>query len=78
MSEKIYIIPPKRTRYLSEISENNRAYDTWAEKEAETADKLYALAQTIALVGGPDKLKGESAGKDADELIKPRRPFRSD
>ena len=27
MSEKIYIIPPNRTRYLSEIAENNRNYD---------------------------------------------------
>ncbi|MFT5581595.1 MAG: methylmalonyl-CoA mutase, partial [Psychromonas sp.] len=27
MSEKIFVIPPDRTRYLSEISENNRAYD---------------------------------------------------
>src|SRR4030095_15093427 len=27
MSEKIYIIPPARSRYLSEISENNRGYD---------------------------------------------------
>ena len=27
MSEKIYVIPPARTRYLSEISESNRAYD---------------------------------------------------
>ncbi|HKL03662.1 MAG TPA: cobalamin-dependent protein, partial [Cryomorphaceae bacterium] len=69
MSEKIYIIPPNRTRYLSEISENNRAYDTWAEKEAQTADKLYALAQTISLVGGPDKLKGEEPDSEADELI---------
>ena len=27
MSEKIFIIPPARIRYLSEIAENNRAYD---------------------------------------------------
>ncbi|MDB0011630.1 cobalamin-dependent protein, partial [Crocinitomicaceae bacterium] len=27
MSEKIFVIPPERTRYLSEISENNRSYD---------------------------------------------------
>lgn len=26
-SEKIFIIPPARVRYLSEISENNRSYD---------------------------------------------------
>ena len=30
MSEKIFVIPPNRVRYLSEISENNRAYDNWA------------------------------------------------
>ena len=27
MSEKVFVIPPKRTRYLSEIAENNRQYD---------------------------------------------------
>lgn len=43
MSEKIYIIPPKRTRYLSEISENNRSYDEWSEKQAETARQLFSL-----------------------------------
>jgi isobutyryl-CoA mutase len=29
MSEKIFVIPPDRTRYLSEISENNRTFDKW-------------------------------------------------
>jgi isobutyryl-CoA mutase len=43
MSEKIFIIPPHRTRYLSEISENNRKYDEWARKQAELAGKAYAL-----------------------------------
>src|SRR5690606_17128444 len=27
MSEKVFVIPPHRTRYLSEIAENNRKYD---------------------------------------------------
>jgi isobutyryl-CoA mutase len=47
MSEKIYIIPPNRTRYLSEISENNRKYDAWAEKQAELARQLFALRRSI-------------------------------
>ncbi|HSI89876.1 MAG TPA: cobalamin-dependent protein, partial [Adhaeribacter sp.] len=34
MSEKVYIIPPSRTRYLSEISENNRNYDKWVAAQA--------------------------------------------
>lgn len=42
-SEKIYIIPPKRIRYLSEIADNNRKYDAWAAEEAEKAGVLYAL-----------------------------------
>lgn len=47
MSEKIYIIPPKRTRYLSEIAENNRSYDQWSEDQANIADRLYAMSKTI-------------------------------
>src|SRR5258708_5511884 len=43
MSEKIFVIPPHRTRYLSEISENNRGYDQWVKAQAELAQKLYAV-----------------------------------
>ena len=42
-SEKVYIIPPNRTRYLSEIAETNRAYDAWVNKQSEIAEKLYGL-----------------------------------
>jgi methylmalonyl-CoA mutase len=47
MSEKIYVIPPNRTRYLSEITENNRNYNNWVEKQAEVAEKLYAINKTM-------------------------------
>jgi methylmalonyl-CoA mutase len=43
MSEKIFVIPPNRTRYLSEISESNRHYDKWVNEQAAIAQKLYAL-----------------------------------
>ena len=52
MSEKIFIIPPDRTRYLSEISENNRDYNQWADKQAEIADRLYGLFRSIAAISG--------------------------
>lgn len=42
-SEKIYIIPPSRVRYLSEIAESNRHYDDWTKAEARKAGLLYAL-----------------------------------
>ncbi len=49
-SEKIYIIPPKRVRYLSEISENNRNYDKTVKEQAEIATKAYLLAGSMELV----------------------------
>ncbi len=47
MSEKIFVIPPARTRYLSEISENNRAYDNKGKEQVEIAQKLYGIYKTI-------------------------------
>jgi methylmalonyl-CoA mutase len=47
MSEKIFIIPPGRTRYLSEISETNRLYDERVLKQSEAADKLYGLWRAL-------------------------------
>ncbi len=52
MSEKIFVIPPARTRYLSEISENNRAYDKKAVEQVEVAQKLYGIFKTICVVSG--------------------------
>lgn len=51
ISEKIFVIPPARTRYLSEISESNRAYDKRANAQAEVAQKLYGIYKTICSVG---------------------------
>jgi len=50
MSQKIYIIPPNRTRYLSEISENNRNYDVWVDRQSEIARKLFGLKQALEVI----------------------------
>lgn len=49
--EKIFVIPPARTRYLSEIAENNRNYDQNALTQAQIAQKLYGLYLTLCSVG---------------------------
>jgi len=69
-SEKIYIIPPKRTRYLAEIAESNRRYDDWVRKQADVAQKLDAVQQVMELLSSPAKKGQEAAlsGK-ANELI---------
>ena len=47
MSEKIFVIPPARVRYLSEIAENNRGYDKKVDEQVLVAQKLYGILQTI-------------------------------
>jgi methylmalonyl-CoA mutase len=47
MSEKIFVIPPARTRYLSEIAESNRAYDKTANEQVEVAQRLFGIYKTI-------------------------------
>ena len=63
MSEKIYVIPPDRTRYLSEISENNRGYDKWVNQQVEVADRLYGITKSIESIKATDI-------EDKDRLIK--------
>lgn len=43
MSEKIYVIPPDRTRYLAEIVDDNKRYDRLVEKQAEIARTLWRV-----------------------------------
>jgi len=52
MSEKIFVIPPHRTRYLSEIAENNRKYDATALTQQQVAQKLFGIFKTIESVSG--------------------------
>ncbi|MEM1326441.1 MAG: methylmalonyl-CoA mutase family protein [Bacteroidota bacterium] len=55
-SEKIYIIPPKRVRYLSEIADNNRRYDQEAQQQAEVATQLFALQKTQETLTDSEKI----------------------
>ena len=43
IQEKTFIIPPNRTRYLSEISETIRNYNQWANQQADIAQQLQGL-----------------------------------
>ncbi|HEY9006990.1 MAG TPA: methylmalonyl-CoA mutase family protein, partial [Ohtaekwangia sp.] len=63
MSEKIFVIPPHRTRYLSEISESNRGFDHWVKEQAACAQKLYGIMLSIETLQ-------QSSIEDKDRLIK--------
>lgn len=70
-TEKIYIIPPNRVRYLSEISETVRNYNKWAEEQSEIAEKLHQLAGSMEMLkenGAEDKT--ESLKALYDEIVR--------
>ncbi len=63
MSEKIFIIPPSRTRYLSEIADDNRNENKWVEEQCAVADELYGLQLSVLSLQ-------KSNLEDKDRLIK--------
>ena len=63
MSEKIFVIPAKRNRYLAEIADTNRAYDAWVEQQKIVAQELYALNASIQYLE-------QSKSKDKEQLKK--------
>ncbi|MGD1840377.1 MAG: methylmalonyl-CoA mutase family protein [Thermonemataceae bacterium] len=62
MSEKMYIIPPDRVRYLAEIVESSQGYDRFTAEQTKIARQMYQLRGTI------DLLKA-SIGKKTIEIV---------
>lgn len=69
--DKIHIIPPHRTRYLSEISETIRNYNKWADEQAATAQHIQSVKTSIDILkrdGNEAKALEESLTKLKESL----------
>jgi methylmalonyl-CoA mutase len=70
-TSKSQVIPPKRVRYLSEISESNRSYDNWVEEQCAIASKLYQI-NGVKNLGGLEDLRGlNDVQKQFEEQLHP-------
>ncbi|PLX04391.1 MAG: hypothetical protein C0595_03620, partial [Marinilabiliales bacterium] len=70
-NEKIYIIPPNRVRYLSEISETVRSYNQWAEDQSNIAEKLHQLAGSMEMLKeSGNEEKTDSLKALYDEIVR--------
>ena len=67
MSEKRWIIPPDRTRYLAEIAETCDDYDAFVQAQAAIARRMYQLHGTIAALR-------QNIGKKRLEIVEPSGP----
>jgi methylmalonyl-CoA mutase len=68
--EKVYIIPPDRTRYLAEIEESSRAYGNWVNEQCKVAQQLFQVKGVMELVetqhlASPDK----SASSEMQNIV---------
>ncbi|WP_219126655.1 methylmalonyl-CoA mutase family protein [Mucilaginibacter sp. 21P] len=57
-SEKIYIIPPDRIRYLAEIAESSASYTNWVNEQRRIAQQLYNIKGTIEITEDKIETKG--------------------
>jgi isobutyryl-CoA mutase len=68
---KSQIIPPKRVRYLSEISESNRTYDNWVKEQSAIASKLYQLNGVLGEKNTGSIPELQEIKKNYDEQLHP-------
>ncbi|WP_238395334.1 methylmalonyl-CoA mutase family protein [Mucilaginibacter sp. 14171R-50] len=67
-SEKIYIIPPDRIRYLAEIAESSAAYTDWVNEQCKIAQQMYNVKGTIATVETQYLASSAMQAADAQEF----------
>ncbi len=61
-SEKVWVIPPARTRYLAEIAETCEGADATIARQAQLARSMYALFETVCLLRGEVETRPEGGG----------------
>ncbi|RYF45738.1 MAG: methylmalonyl-CoA mutase, partial [Cytophagaceae bacterium] len=64
-SEKIYIIPPDRIRYLAEIAESSAAYTDWVNEQCKIAQQMYNVRESLTLALS----KGEGSKALQDKVL---------
>jgi methylmalonyl-CoA mutase len=71
-SSKTIIIPPERTRYLSDIADTVRKYHRQTDEQAQNLRKVWHLKETHATIGASDDKKdsAELLSKLKDEIKK--------
>lgn len=67
ISEKVYIVPPDRSRYLAEIAEANQDYATWVNEQSKIATQLWQIQAAIDLA---IENKQPEVAKDLEKIHK--------
>ncbi|MBW2621828.1 MAG: cobalamin-dependent protein [Deltaproteobacteria bacterium] len=58
-SSKTIIIPPERSRYLSEIVDTVRGYHAWVDEQSEVRQRIWQIGGALASLNGDDEHERE-------------------
>ncbi len=70
-AEKIYIIPPERTRYLAEIAESSDAYTKWVNEQCKIAQQLWQVKGVMEIVETQNVASLRDIEKHLEEQLHP-------
>jgi methylmalonyl-CoA mutase len=71
-SERTFVIPPNRIRYLAEIVESNSLYAQWVEEQSSLARKLFQLHGVLEMTNDDEiKLKLTSIYEELEQSLDP-------
>ena len=71
-SERTFIIPPNRNRYLAEIVESNIQYGQWVEEQSSLARKLFQLHGVLEMTDDEEvKIKLTSIYEEFEQTLDP-------
>jgi len=65
--EKVYIIPPERTRYLAEIAESSEAYSKWVNEQCKIAQQLWQVKGVQSLTPALSKGEGDAIAQGLND-----------
>jgi methylmalonyl-CoA mutase len=68
-AEKIYIIPPERTRYLAEIAESSEAYSKWVNEQCKVAQQLWQVRGVIGIVNTSPETQSIASLQDIEKHL---------
>jgi methylmalonyl-CoA mutase len=74
ISEKVFLIPPDRIRYLAEIVENSNNYKKFVDEQSAIAQKMFQVQGTLKLLGEKEnelKEKLSALNAELEEKLHP-------
>ncbi|MGZ3755812.1 MAG: methylmalonyl-CoA mutase family protein [Mucilaginibacter sp.] len=66
--EKVYIIPPDRTRYLAEIAESSQAYGDWVNEQCRIAQQMFQVKGVMDLNAASSGLINSTLNKNNQKV----------